>query len=96
MHESHLVGTLRRLFAENTADAYMETLVRALRSESSEFAELWDAQTVASSRSRRIDFVLPSGVTIAVENVVLEDTEGLRACFFEPLDAASARSLSDL
>ncbi len=96
MHESHLVGTLRRLFAEHSADTYIEKLILALQNESPMFAELWDAQTVASSRSRRIDFVLPTGEAIAVENVVLEDTEGLRACFFVPLDAASSRSLARL
>ena len=95
MHESHLVGTLRRLYAEQ-ADAYIESLIRSLRHESAEFADLWDAQNVASSRSRRIDFVLPSGAAIAVENVVLEDTEGLRACFFVPLDAASSHNLAQL
>ena len=96
MHEFHLVGTLRRLFAENTADAYMESLIRTLRSESAEFAQLWDAQTIASSRSRRIDFMLPSGEAIAVENVVLEDHDGLRACFFEPLDTPSSEILARL
>jgi transcriptional regulator with XRE-family HTH domain len=83
---AHLVAILRRLYAESAADERLEAMIRALRERSVEFAHLWEAQTVAGSASRRLNFLLPDDSAIVVETVILAAEGGLRVCYFVPVD----------
>jgi transcriptional regulator with XRE-family HTH domain len=89
----HLVAILRRLYAESAGDARLESMIRELRKRSTEFARLWEAQTVDASSSRRLNFLLPNDAVIAVETVILSAEGGLRVCYFVPVDNASRRHL---
>ena len=88
-----LVAILRRLYAESAGDARLEALITELRAVSADFARLWETQTVAASSSRRLNFLLPSDETIAVETVILAAEGGLRICYFVPLDPTSRKRL---
>jgi transcriptional regulator with XRE-family HTH domain len=93
-HFVHLIGILRRAYAGGVTGGRVEELIRALRAECADFARLWNEQTVADSRSKRITFTLPNGSAVNFETVILGNIEGPRACFFVPLEATDSATLA--
>ncbi len=92
----HMVATLRRIYAESACDERLETLIHTLLQSSAEFARNWEGQSVEESSSRRLNFLLPSDVTVAVDTVVLAATGGLRTIYFVPADDLSRERLAAL
>jgi transcriptional regulator with XRE-family HTH domain len=90
----HMVATLRRIYAESACDERLETLIHTLLEHSEEFARNWESQNVEESSSRRLNFLLPTDETIAVDTVVLTATGGLRTIYFVPADETSRRRLA--
>jgi hypothetical protein len=87
---------LRRIYAESDGDARIEALIGELRTGSTEFAQLWEVQSVAASSSRRLHFLLPNDDTVVVETVILAAEGGLRICYFVPVDDLSRERLKRL
>jgi transcriptional regulator with XRE-family HTH domain len=90
---AHIVAILRRIYAESDGDTRIEALIGELRTGSTEFAQLWEAQSVAASSSRRLHFLLPNDDTVVVETVILAAEGGLRICYFVPVDDLSRERL---
>jgi transcriptional regulator with XRE-family HTH domain len=93
---AHIVAILRRIYAESDGDARIEALIGELCAGGMEFAQLWEARTVAASSSRRLHFLLPNDDTVIVETVILAAEGGLRVCYFVPIDDLSRERLAGL